>query len=197
MCRFIFPKFNFKIEKWKWNEEYRVYVSSLGHFKDEYKRNIPVKISSKTGYCNIMTACGYKVAHRLVLLTFRPIPNAEDLTVDHLNHNKRDNSLANLEWVSKVENQERAKTDLLKDQQLKTEVVLLTQTVICGGNAMFTDFDAAADFIMMACLKNVKQVIKKENVIEKIKKAIQYGNSYCGIKWKIKEIRKEDKYVNR
>ena len=61
---------------------------------------------------------------------------------------------------------------------------------------MFTDFDAAAEFIMAACLKNTKQIVKKENVIEKIKKAIQYGNSYCGIKWKIKEIRKEDKYVN-
>lgn len=196
MCRFIFPKFNFKIEKWKWNEEYRVYVSSLGHFKDEHKRNIPVKISSKTGYCNIMTVCGYKVAHRLVLLTFRPIPNAEDLTVDHLNHNKRDNSLTNLEWVSRVENQERAKIDLLNDQQLKTEIIFLTQTVICGGNAMFTDFDAAAEFIMTACLKNTKQIVKKENVIEKIKKSIQYGNTYCGLKWKIKKIRKEDKYVN-
>ena len=103
-----------------------------------------------------------KLRTGLVLLTFRPIPNAEDLTVDHLNHNKRDNSLSNLEWVSKVENQERAKTDLLKDQQLKTEVVLLTQTVICGGNAMFTDFDAAAEFIMAACLKNTKQIVKKQ-----------------------------------
>ena len=197
MCRFIFPKFNFKIEKWKWNEEFRVYVSSLGHFKDEHKRNIPVKISSKTGYCNVMTSCGFKVAHRLVLLTFRPIPNAEDLTVDHLNHNKRDNSLSNLEWVSKVENQERAQIDLLKDQTLKNEIILKSNTMVCGGNAMFVDFDAAAEFIMTTCLKNNKQVIKKENVKEKIKKSIQYGNVYCGVKWKIKEIIKEDKYVNR
>lgn len=196
MCRFILPSISFKVERWKWNEEYRVYVSSLGHFKDEHKRNIPVKISSKTGYCNVMTACGFKVAHRLVLLTFRPIPNAEDLTVDHLNHNKRDNSLSNLEWVTKVENQERAKTDLLRDQHLKSEVVLSSTKMVCGGNAMFIDFDAAAEFVMLACLKNGKQVIKKENVIEKIKKAIQYGNTYCGIKWKIKEIRKEDNYVN-
>lgn len=196
MCRFILPSISFKVEKWKWNEEYRIYVSSLGHFKDEHKRNIPVKISSKTGYCNVMTACGFKVAHRLVLLTFRPIPNAEDLTVDHLNHNKRDNSLSNLEWVTKVENQERAKTDLLRDQHLKSEVVLSTTKMVCGGNAMFVDFNTAAEFVMLACLKNGKQVIKKENVIEKIKKAIQYGNTYCGIKWKIKEIRKEDNYVN-
>lgn len=191
MCKIIFPKINLKIERWKWNKEYRVYVSSLGRFKDEHKRNLPVKISSKTGYCNVETSCGYKVAHRLVLLTFRPIPNAEDLTVDHLNHNKRDNSLDNLEWVSKGENQERAKADLLRDQHLKSQVVLSTNTLICGGNAMFADFDAAAEFII-ASIENKKQEVKKENVINKIKKAIQYGNVYCGLKWKIKEIRKEN-----
>ena len=49
--------------------------------------------------------------HRLVLLTWRPIPNAEDLTVDHLNHNKRDNSVNNLEWVTEEENLTRAKND--------------------------------------------------------------------------------------
>ena len=192
MCRFIFPKFNFKIEKWKWNEEYRVYVSSLGHFKDEYKRNIPVKISSKTGYCTIMTTCGYKVAHRLVLLTFRPIPNAEDLTVDHLNHNKRDNSLDNLEWVSRGENQERAKADLLKDQN-ETEIVLPNNTILCGGNALFTSIDAAADFVIAMYGKTTLTNINKENIIKKINKAIKNNSDYCGIKWKIKKIRKEDK----
>ena len=192
MCKIIFPKFNLKIEKWKWNKEYRVYVSNLGRFKDEYKRNIPVKISSKTGYCNVETACGYKVAHRLVLLTFRPIPNAEDLTVDHLNHNKRDNSLNNLEWISREENQDRAKADLLRDQHLKTEVVLTIDRVLCGGNAMFTDYDAAAEFIM-SLPTSQKHPVKKENVIEKIKKSIQYGNFYYGLKWKVKEIRKENR----
>lgn len=192
MCKIIFPKINLKIEKWKWNKEYRVYVSSLGRFKDEYKRNLPVKISSKTGYCNVETSCGYKVAHRLVLLTFRPIPNAEALTVDHLNHNKRDNSLNNLEWVSRQENWDRARADLLRDQCLKNEIVLSSKEVICGGNAMFADYDAAAEFVM-AIQTKLKQTVKKENIINKIKKSIQYGNTYCGLVWKIKEIRKENR----
>lgn len=191
MCKIIFPKFNLKIERWKWNKEYRVYVSSLGRFKDEHKRNLPVKISSKTGYCNVETSCGYKVAHRLVLLTFRPIPNAEELTVDHLNHNKRDNSLDNLEWVSKQENWDRAKADLLKDQCLKNEIILSSKEVICGGNAMFTNIDAAADFIMATHHK--QDLTTKENIIKRINKAIQYGQIYCGVRWKIKEIRKENR----
>ena len=48
------------------------------------------------------------------MLTWKPIPDAENLTVDHLNHNKRDNSLINLEWVTFVENQARAKRDRIK-----------------------------------------------------------------------------------
>ena len=104
MCKFIFPSISFKIEKWKWNEEYRVYVSTLGHFKDEHKKNMPVKINNRSGYCMINTPYGMKTAHRLVMLTFRPIPNAESLTIDHLNHNKRCNELRNLEWVTLDEN---------------------------------------------------------------------------------------------
>ena len=98
----------FKIERWKFNKEYGIYVSSEGHFKDRYKRLIPVKIN-RGGYCMIKTEQGDKLAHRLVMLTWRPVPNAEELTVDHLDHNKRYNSIQNLEWVSKQENLKRAK----------------------------------------------------------------------------------------
>ena len=95
----ILPKLTFKWERWKFNSDYGVYVSTLGHFKDRYKRDIPVKIDKK-GYVMIKTEQGYRRAHRLVMLTWRPTDDAENLTVDHLNHNKRDNSLANLEWVT-------------------------------------------------------------------------------------------------
>ena len=99
-------------EKYKWNKDYGVYVSNLGHFKDRYKRLLPVKINFG-GYLVIKTEKGYISAHRLVMYTWRPIPNAENMTVDHLNHNKRDNSLKNLEWVDRSENQRRACEDIV------------------------------------------------------------------------------------
>ena len=49
MFKFICPRFVFKIEKWKWNKEYRLYVSNMGHFKDEHKQPKPIKMGSN-GY---------------------------------------------------------------------------------------------------------------------------------------------------
>ena len=110
---FMLPTISLRIERWKFNKDYGVYVSTLGNFKDRHKRNLPVKIY-QTGYCVVKTECPqpWVLAHRLVMFTWKPIPNAENLTVDHLNHNKRDNSLANLEWVTYEENQRRAAAEV-------------------------------------------------------------------------------------
>ena len=119
--KFIFPQLIFNIEKWKWNEEYQVYVSTLGHFKDKNKKNLPVLVKN-SGYLNVRTPVGIKSCHRLVLLTWRPIPNAEELTVDHLNHNKRDNSLNNLEWVTSSENQKHRQKILGKTKTSQRKI---------------------------------------------------------------------------
>ena len=112
----ILPTISLRIERWKFNKEYGIYVSTLGNFKDRHKRRLPIKIEHN-GYCKVKTEAPYgawKFAHRLVMLTWKPIPDAENLTVDHLNHNKRDNSLANLEWVTAKENHSRAARDRIK-----------------------------------------------------------------------------------
>lgn len=143
MFHFIVPKLNLRVERWKWNKEYRIYVSTLGHFKDEYKKPIPVK-TANSGYLMIQTNYGLKLAHRLVMFTWRPTSNMESLTVDHLNHNKRDNSLENLEWVSFAENQHRAKRDLISKRSVSHPddlVVPSGKICICGkeGNRKFFD----------------------------------------------------------
>lgn len=38
--------------------------------------------------------------HRLILATFNPVEGWEQLEVNHINGNKLDNRLENLEWVS-------------------------------------------------------------------------------------------------
>ena len=56
------------------------------------------------GYFCIKIRGGTKRVHRMVAEAFN-IPRAEDATViNHIDHNKRNNSLENLEWVTQQEN---------------------------------------------------------------------------------------------
>lgn len=114
MFRIIMPRFIFRVERWKWNKEYRVYVSNMGHFMDEHKKIIPVKIN-QNGYVLIKTGYGYETGHRLVMKTWRPTAAMDKLTVDHLDHNKRNNSVENLEWVTRAENMKRARADYIDE----------------------------------------------------------------------------------
>lgn len=128
MFKFVMPKFIFKVEKWKWNSEYRIYVSNMGHFMNEYKKPIPVKIN-ESGYVMIKTPYGLKLAHRLVMFTWCPTANMEALTVDHLDHNKRNNAVDNLEWVTRAENNRRAEKDFI-DFRKKENMPLAPKPVL-------------------------------------------------------------------
>lgn len=187
LLNFILPKFILKVERWKWNSEYRVYVSNLGNFKNEHKQRLPIKINS-SGYCLIKTECGYRLAHRVVMLTWRPIPDAEELTVDHLNHNKRDNSLDNLEWVTKEENWERASNDFIYTSEQEKELEEIKNEnqqhpMIKGGKKIFASYEEAAQFVITD--KNMGSEVSKENIIRRIKGAAQNEQTYCGRKWKV------------
>lgn len=188
MFNFIAPKLCLKVEKWKWNKEYRVYVSNFGQFKNEHKQPLPIKVNGK-GYCLIKTEAGLKLAHRVVMLTWKPIPNAEDLTVDHLDHNKRNNSVDNLEWVTKEENLKRASDDhihgnLEGEERKNLQPQNLGQhPVIKGGKHSFNSYQEAAQWLIKEC--DMGNDVVEKNVINRIKNAMQTGQKYGGRKWKV------------
>ena len=189
MCRFILPTLKLNIERWKWNSEFRVYVSNMGNFKDEHKKPIAIKIGSNSGYVKIKTPYGVKSAHRLVMLTWKPIPNAEEMTVDHLDHNKRNNKLENLEWVYETENKTRAKEDIYKEAAAPVEQKTQTtkKQVIHGrrirtGKQTFENIDEAIAWMRRSGFLNDSYI--KENIESKIANAIKNNKLYCGRKWK-------------
>jgi hypothetical protein len=126
--------FHFSIERWKWNADFGIYVSNKGRFRSRDKRDLPIQVK-ENGYCTVY--CSGRVhrqmlAHRVVMLTWRPTANAENLTVDHLDHNKRNNSLDNLEWVSEEENLRRAKADLVVSVEGNPDMVSKVDVSVVG-----------------------------------------------------------------
>ena len=196
--KFILPKIFLGIERWKWNKEYRVYVSNMGHFKDEYKEDLPFKTTT-SGYLNVKTRCGYKLAHRLVMLTWRPIPGAEDLTVDHLDHNKRNNALTNLEWVTREENLRRAGEDHLDNEMAELPVPTVQVTVkkkkkkkskeIERGTIQHFKTPAdAAEWAMTLPELASNETVKVETIRKNVKRAAKNKTPYLGFTWEIDSV---------
>ena len=103
--KFCLPKIHIEVERWKYLSRINAYISSYGRFKDD-KGNF-LSVGAKNNYLVFRG----EYVHRLVLSTFKPVPNWGSLTVDHLNHNTRDNRVSNLEWVTEEENHRREKAD--------------------------------------------------------------------------------------
>ena len=138
----IFPKLHISIERWKWNEEYQIYVSNFGNFKDKNKKDIKQLV--RNGYMYPRIKKKLKSAHRIVMETWRPIENMEDMTIDHLDHNTRKNCLSNLEWVTLAENHRRAREDELALQELTNKT--FTDFYLKVNNCMFETIDEAATY---------------------------------------------------
>lgn len=118
-----------QIERWKWNKEYGLYVSTLGHFHTAHKR--PANTYVKNNYIYVY-AYGehntYISAHRIVMKTWAKRPQYSNMTVEHIDHNTRNNALSNLEWITRDENQRRANQDAIAPTELVPSQTMDVQT---------------------------------------------------------------------
>ena len=104
------------MEEWRVINDFHNYsVSNLGNLMNN-KTGKFLKSCVKGGYLNI-TLINDKIkktfkVHRLVALAF--IENTENKTdVNHKNKNKLDNTLSNLEWMTRKENNQHRSIDLI------------------------------------------------------------------------------------
>lgn len=106
------------IEVWKDISGYEGYyqVSTFGNVRsvdrdilrsDGTMLHVPYVTKSQTvskGYHSVSlykdNACRYFHVHRLVLQTFKPVNNMDCLQVNHIDGNRENNNISNLEWVT-------------------------------------------------------------------------------------------------
>ena len=149
---FILPSITINIERWKWNKKYRVFVSNRGRVKNIDGKLLKIKTTS-TGYLAVRVAAKKAMfVHRLVMETWRPISNPEEMTVDHLDHNKRNNDIRNLEWVAEKENHKRAADDLLVEKEIaliKTKETIKHPVyyIDCDSGKRFNDINNYVDYL--------------------------------------------------
>ena len=178
MKKFIFPSFHFSVERWKWNEQFQVFASTEGKFRDKNKKPIQLKMND-SGYWVVPLDCGNPLAHRIILSTFQPKENADKYTVDHKDNNKRNNKFSNLEWVKFEENQQRA-----MDVQLFSPRLLKNTSYIYAGDFCFNSMDKAINWVIQTTGNNYCIPAYRANIAARIRKAILYRTPYCGKKWR-------------
>lgn len=88
---------------------------------------VPAKLYDSNGYCRVYANGQGYLVHRLVAEAF--IPNPDDKPqVNHKDGNKRNNSVANLEWATQSENTQHAYDSGLMPKGRRKNT--------CNGNAL-------------------------------------------------------------
>lgn len=162
---FILPSITINIERWKWNKKYQVFVSNRGRVKNVNGEILKPK-TTQAGYLAVRVETKKAMSiHRLVMETWRPISNFEEMTVDHLDHNKRNNDIRNLEWVTEEENHKRAVDDylvekeimLIKDKELAQHKIYY---IDCNSGIRFNSINSYVDYLY----KTDKSISKNEQL---------------------------------
>ena len=108
----------YTLEFWKDIKDYEglYQINNIGQVKSLRNNKILKPWKLKGGYLQVTLSKNGEakrfLIHRLVAEAF--LPNEEELPeVDHINNDKTDNRVANLQWISKIENNRKKETGIM------------------------------------------------------------------------------------
>lgn len=110
------------ITKSKYELAYNYYITNDGRVWSEKTNKFLSTHLDKNGYVKVRLVSPnskrhtYSI-HRLVMENFSPVENMENLQINHMDGNKKNNNLSNLEWVTPHENIKHAFKIGLKTQK--------------------------------------------------------------------------------
>lgn len=208
----MLPKIHLTIERWRKNKEYGVYVSTCGRVKlIKNKELLNPRINEK-GYCTVFTEKGAVQVHRLVAYTWLGGKRNAMYNVDHINSNKRDNSIKNLRWVTIEVNNQYAQYTQTNIVPATTEVVEETPiekiedefTILYSKEVDINDkikiFEqlykdkrlylryngrAIVEYLQLFNIKFPGNRPRKNVFLEKVINACINGQEYGGYKWEL------------
>jgi hypothetical protein len=136
------------------------FISSLGRFKNSKNVIMSNYKPHHSGYIYVRVNIDKYALHRLVALTF--IPNLDNKPfVNHIDGNKINNSLSNLEWVTCAENnQHNHNIGLIKCYKRKVAQYDLDMNEI----NRFESIKEAADFVKISSSIIKRVLYKKQNL---------------------------------
>lgn len=114
------------------------FVTKYGEVYSLYSMQTLMQYTNTKGYklVSMQTTDGRRIqerVHRLVKYAFDYIPGCEDLQIDHIDGDKSNNNLENLEWVSAQENINRREQNIIRTPSLKTDdIISILQMIIKG-----------------------------------------------------------------
>lgn len=208
----MLPKIHLTIERWRKNKEYGVYVSTCGRIKlIKNKELLNPRINEK-GYCTVFTEKGAVQVHRLVAYTWLGGKRNAMYNIDHINSNKRDNSIKNLRWVTiEVNNQyaQYTQTNIVPATVEITEESPIEKiedefTILYSNEADIADrlkvFEqlyknkrlylkyngrAIIEYLKLFDIKFPDSKPKKNIFLEHVLNACMNGQEYGGYKWEL------------
>ena len=166
----MLPKISIRFERWKWNSEHEVWVSTEGRMKDHYKRDLEYML--RKGYPHFFseTHQSYQSVHRVVLKTFRPREDMDQLTVEHIDQNPRNPALRNLMWLTQQENTERGQRHQLKEPKSAQRVCAngVNMTVEDAVNFLWEMPGVATGFSKTDMRNKIIQTINSTKEVKKV-----------------------------
>lgn len=99
-------------EQWRQIDDTRYEISDKGRVRNSIKGNILKGSKHNHGYRSVCLRIdnkdSYKLIHRLIASAFIPNNDSKKDCINHIDGDKLNNSISNLEWCTKAENNKHA-----------------------------------------------------------------------------------------